>query len=388
MTVIARTLLRLQQAHRLPEDLRQRLGRLPRSADSTLWVHGDDPRLFRLVEPLLERCAADYPRNLPRFTSHLRATRDWLRGRHGPEAALPLPFPGGGCPARFLANLKPRLLIVLGAGPGPGSTLTRRLEARGRSVLRLRESDLREPEAVYERVTAGIELRPGRRRLTTRRALEARFLATAAGRAARRLRTRRFDLLGLGARLGHPETILCLGNGPSCEDPRLEQVTFDALFRVNYRWLERGVFDRPDMVFLGESKTIRLVRDCVFGFRTSDDEGTVLDRHVLRRRPRIEHFCLGRVSDVLDERRWPARPTNGMSMLATALLLRPRRLIVAGIDLFEHAEGSYPGAPEIPNGYAAVHRREVEVEIARHLLARHEGEVEIVGEPLRRALAG
>ncbi len=74
-------------------------------------------------------------------------------------------------------------------------------------------------------------------------------------------------------------------------------------------------------------------------------------------------------------------------MLATAVLLRPRRLVIAGIDLFAHPSGSYLGEADLPNAYLPVHDRETEIAIIRHLLRLHEGELEILGEPLRDALA-
>src|SRR5690606_20386372 len=40
----------------------------------------------------------------------------------------------------------------------------------------------------------------------------------------------------LHERLGAPETILCLGNGPSCEDPEIKRRLWDACFRVNHSW--------------------------------------------------------------------------------------------------------------------------------------------------------
>ena len=86
----------------------------------------------------------------------------------------------------------------------------------------------------------------------------------------------------LSERLGRPATILCLGNGPSSEDPRLAGIAHDALFRVNWRWLERGLLTQPDMVFVGDLRTTSKVRDCVFGFRTVAWESEVLLRHLLQ----------------------------------------------------------------------------------------------------------
>ncbi len=55
--------------------------------------------------------------------------------------------------------------------------------------------------------------------------------------AARPLMTRRIDSWEtLRERLGDPKSVLCLGNGPSSEDHRLESLAHDCLMRVNWRW--------------------------------------------------------------------------------------------------------------------------------------------------------
>ena len=46
------------------------------------------------------------------------------------------------------------------------------------------------------------------------------------------------DWAALNDRLGRPTTILCLGNGPSSEDPRIPP-EHDCLFRVNWVWRKR-----------------------------------------------------------------------------------------------------------------------------------------------------
>ena len=96
----------------------------------------------------------------------------------------------------------------------------------------------------------------------------------------------------LRQRLGQPETILCLGNGPSGEDPGLVEMDYDALFRVNWRWLARGMLTQPDMVFVGDLRTTARLHGCVFGFRTIAWESEVLLRHLLLngRLRRLEYF--------------------------------------------------------------------------------------------------
>ena len=47
-------------------------------------------------------------------------------------------------------------------------------------------------------------------------------------------------------------------------------------------------------------------------------------------------------------------------MLALAVALKPEQLTIAGIDLYRHPSGAYPGTPETANAYAPAHDRELE----------------------------
>ena len=73
-------------------------------------------------------------------------------------------------------------------------------------------------------------------------------------------------------------------------------------------------------------------------------------------------------------------------MVAVAAALQPRRLVIAGIDLFKHPAGPYPGDAGA-NRYAPMHDRDVELAILREALRRFAGEVHIVSPVLRKALA-
>lgn len=200
-------------------------------------------------------------------------------------------------------------------------------------------------------------------------------------------RSRRLPTLdALHDHLGRPDTILCLGNGPSSEDASLAHVAHDCLFRVNWRWLERGRFRHPDVVFTGDRESLRRCPPCLFGFRTIAEEVSVL-LHTFgdRRRGRASYFTIERLP-LWVNRDWPARPTNGAVMVAVAAALQPRCLVIAGIDLFGHPAGRYPGAPAA-NHYAPMHDRDVELAILRESLDRFPGEVRIVSPVLRDALA-
>src|SRR5690606_32037840 len=143
----------------------------------------------------------------------------------------------------------------------------------------------------------------------------------------------------------------------------------------------------PDMVFVGDLDTTLRVRGAVFGFRVALKEDEILLRHLVlgRRFDRLEYFTLEGRGSVLDEG-WPANPSNGAVMIATAAMLRPKRSVVAGIDLSADPRGAYPGAPEIENDYLPGHDRDVDVAVIDRALARFPGEVGILSPALRRAL--
>jgi hypothetical protein len=202
------------------------------------------------------------------------------------------------------------------------------------------------------------------------------------------LRARRLtDLDALRHRLGHPQTILCLGNGPSSEDPELAKLAYDCLFRVNWRWLERGYLTRPAVVFTGDRRSLRRCPPCLFFFQTIAEETSILLNTFWRPAVRqFEYLTAERLPLSLNQWRWAARPTNGAVMVACAVALQPRRLIIAGIDLFQHPAGCYPGETSSPNRYAAVHERTVELDILRRVLSEYRGELMLRGPVLARAL--
>ncbi len=66
-----------------------------------------------------------------------------------------------------------------------------------------------------------------------------------------------------------------------------------------------------------------------------------------------EFFNVNDLTDSIRRFDWGhLRPTNGASMLAAAVALAPQRLVIAGIDLFQHPDGSYPWAGSGPNAYS------------------------------------
>jgi hypothetical protein len=188
--------------------------------------------------------------------------------------------------------------------------------------------------------------------------------------------------------LGRPQTILCLGNGPSCEDPVLEQYAYDALFRVNYRWRSRGRFTKADVVFTGQKRTLFSVHPRIFAFQTQRAEAQLITHHIFNPLCRPMRYVTLERLGVLGGETWDRiRPTNGATMIAAAVAIRPQKLIIGGIDLFENPAGAYPGDTATPNAYVAVHDPGTELRYILETLAGFRGEVIIIGEILKRKVS-
>jgi hypothetical protein len=186
----------------------------------------------------------------------------------------------------------------------------------------------------------------------------------------------------LKAELGRPETIMCLGNGPSSEDPRLGDLHYDALFRVNHFWLPRGFLTKPQVVFTGIRAAIKAVANpVIFAFPTREEEGKLMLKCLPLAR-RIAFATAERLGIMDFDDFGVFTPTNGAVMLATAVALQPKRLIVAGMDLFQHPAGSYPGDSTTPNAYTVLHDRDTELHFILSRFDRFEGELVILSEIL------
>jgi 3-deoxy-D-manno-octulosonic-acid transferase len=205
---------------------------------------------------------------------------------------------------------------------------------------------------------------------------------------AKPLMRNRIDCWGdLGARLGHPRSVLCLGNGPSSEDPQVAGFSHQCLMRVNWRWKGRGFLVDPHVVFVGDPAAVHKVKHAVFGFWNASLEYGMLLRHLIARGPTpMEYFTMERISTIVRDQTWLARPTNGALMIAAAAALAPERLFIAGVDLYLHPDGRYPGDMLANNQYAHAHSRDTDLAIIREALAQYQGELIILGNHLRSAL--
>ncbi len=406
-------------------------------SERTLWVIGSTAAAFAAIGPVLESVVGRYPRISTIYTTRDPALLPWLRA-HAPAALVaprPPTFPLAA--ARAVRRHNPRLVLLLdGIARFEGAILR---AARHRQIpIALMATEgtaltgappalldlverfvafdedgagaLRAVASVQPRVTIAAEADRSRavtaaadallpllrRDLKVQRSEQRRW-----GRRAERLAVAAVDHAwtrpianaraeriataeDLATHLRHPQTILCLGNGPSSEDPRLRGIAYDALFRVNHLWQERGFLTDPDVVFTGSTETVRRMTRAILAASTIQHEGRMLLTGFTRRAFRRFRFFTVERLHVLTPQPWwnGAVPTNGILMLATAVALRPARIVVAGMDLFRHQSGAYPGDESTANAYTSRHDADVEQRLLLETLAAHRGDVEVIGDVL------
>lgn len=180
----------------------------------------------------------------------------------------------------------------------------------------------------------------------------------------------------LCARLNQPEVIMCLGNGPTSADPRLAGMAHDALFRVNHQWMQDGYMTRADVLFAGVKRSMRAAGPTLIGVASRRKEEALLGARLLSPwRGRLSYFVVEEIAGLGTSLQGHPRPTTGAVMLAAAIALAPRRLIVAGMDMFADKAGAYPGRTTAVNAYTAAHDRQTDETFIRAHLARFEGEI-------------
>lgn len=377
------------------------------------------------------------------FTAPDPATRDWLRRRFPTAVVLPPPLPLDIFANRYLINLNVRGLMLLGevaaadhcildaakrratpaailqTAPSLGEGKQPSAKALDAWRGRFEHHFVVTPEAQATLLSNGIPssritcLNGGPQERTAaavtvlarlllqdlklmrskqrpiRRRLERLALAIMEKPRLRRLlsnRVERVDTIqDLRRTLSNPETLLCLGNGPSSEAPEVAEVAYDSLFRVNHVWLDRGFLTEPDMVFTGSKATLALVKGPIFGLQSIKSEARLLVTRLLQPLFRkVRYATIERFGLYLSEPRWQGiRPTNGAAMLATAVALAPPRLVISGIDLFSHPAGSYPGDTTTPNAYSPGHEADSELALLLEALSRYQGELVILSPALR-----
>ena len=284
----------------------------------------------------------------------------------------------------MLSRLKVRVVVCL-AGNLPGG-LAKALKSRGTPVLR-RDDIAGDDGAQKIMRMAGRERAWEERRNRPLGRMMANWLygrlSQNGGRAGGIIR---FETLqALAERLGRPQTIMCLGNGPSSEDERLPAMAHDALFRANHVWMTRNILTSPDMVFTGMQASMRKLRGPVFGVLGDTTQKVLLMvRAAAFLTGGLEYCVIGGENGIIRPKSAEDfRPTSGAVMLAVAVALKPAKLIIAGMDMFRHPDGAYPGDETTPNAYTATHSHNSELAFILDQLDRFEGELVIVSDVLR-----
>ncbi len=362
---------------------------LPRVKRS-LWFLGEVPSSFEKAAAFIQSLAEEAPQYRLVMMSSDPQTQNWLRERFVDDEVLPFPGNSGAVARRYFRRLRPALIMTLDPGGSKPASIHEHAVSNSVPMVAL-PSGTPVPDghnflarlvkpAPYEHPVNQAWRVPTWRD----RAGQSRLWKSFAPYFNRR-RIDDWDALGL--RLGNPQSILCLGNGPSSEDLKLANLDYDCLMRVNWRWKLRGFLTDPDVVFVGDASTFHRLPPRVFGLWNIWLEYAMLLRHFITHGPRrMEYFTMERISPLIRDRFWRARPSNGPLMVAAAVALRPKRLTIAGIDLFRHPEGRYPGDTVSLNEYSRVHTREVDVAIIDLALRDFPGELVIFGDTLRQAL--
>lgn len=258
----------------------------------------------------------------------------------------------------------------------PPSPLAAALWRRRLGISRTLDADI--PHQAIADAIRGLPERPASGRGMDDAA--ARLLLAATG-------PRRLDSIAdLAAALGAPRTILCLGNGPTSEHPALDAHEAAALFRVNWTWRARGRLARPDVVFTADPDLPPPDLRPVLAFPTARTGRRILLQHLLAgRRPRNGYVFADTLRPPLVSPEGPGIPTNGALAIAFAAALAPDTLVIAGMDLYRHPAGRYPGGVAI-EGYARGHSAACDLTVIGRALDAFEGQLVLLSPNLAQAL--
>jgi 3-Deoxy-D-manno-octulosonic-acid transferase (kdotransferase) len=364
----------------------RRAGLMLPALERCLWVVASRAAEIEAVYPALDEAVTRRPGYLLVLSTPAGRDLDSLAIRYEREIVLPLPF--GWALKRFTRSLGPKLVVLLGSKEPWRTNMLCMLRARGLAVASFDDPERPTAEALAACLPPVADNRGSRESLRRPRRL-ARFVRGPIGRHA----VEAFSAQRIGSwdelrqLLGRPRTIVCLGNGPSSEEPALARIASDALLRVNWRWRERGFLASPQLVFIGDPRTPNRLPTGIFGFRSREDANYVLLRQCLSLHlPRFRFFVFDDLPSPVADPSPAARPTNGAIMIAAAVALRPERLVIAGVDLYQHPLGRYPGGTGVVDGYNRVHDRNVEIAFISQALQGHSGDLSILSPTLNAAL--
>lgn len=386
------------------DQLNRRAGQA-RPRERTLWVIGNTVADFEHARPVLEKLADGNVRLEIMLSTAKPGIAGKVRQTFPAYGHATLPHRNPFSISRFLSNGNIRTVLLLGT---PARATRRLLSGIARRAIPLvchgsddnADALADAPDAAFtdadkpEDIAAHIQAMMGRD-LKEKREERSALIKTCQRLIARARMpghdgwlTRRIHEFqtprALNQALGNPDTIMCLGNGPSSEDPRLAGLAHDALFRVNHIWTHRGMLTQADVVFTGGKPTMRAVRTAIIGVQNDAAAARLIATRLFA--PSLRPIRFVNVT-ILNHRLngfdWgPHRPTNGAAMLAAAISLQPKKLIVAGIDLFQHPGGAYPGDAATPNEFSPAHALDAELDFLLELFDSYRGELVIVSDVL------
>lgn len=354
----------------LMESLRLKIGRLPppQGKSILLCIRG---RPSAWASEVVRQFQATYPREFIFLVGGDSPVSSPLES--GAQIPYPLPLPG--TTRRYLGRLRTGLILVDQGAKLPGSlaacAVRNDIAIAYSDTDPLQTMDLVGPEFARKR-DPRFNLKK-RVRIFLWNKLFFRFHAHKLRKLA--------SLDEINASLGHPDSILCLGNGPSSEDVPVAGATFDAVFRVNHRWAERGLFTSPDVVFTAALDSVLHVgRDILYTF--IDDARAM--RIIMKARKEIDRLSFTNAIDLGFPAHIfaPYQPTNGVIMVFLAVKLAPKKLTIAGIDLYRDPRGCYPDETNLSNTYTSDHNADLELDLILQLLASYQGQLTIFGENL------
>jgi lipopolysaccharide biosynthesis glycosyltransferase len=201
------------------------------------------------------------------------------------------------------------------------------------------------------------------------------------------------------------DSCIVVGNGPSAPFSGIakELIESSHIFRANWFFLEENKYfgEVVDGFFWSvDNKKLReSLRDIVLSnsyrirsffqpFKSSDDENKIIDETEAFRQPQFDHWTVIATDPVL-ARFMMGRPlpTQGMQMIAVAAILGYKRIVLAGIDMYQDKSKRY--AHDIPKevksallekdvtpGYEMNHSLDNDLMFLRTIRSRHSFELQ------------
>lgn len=122
----------MQSASERLSFLRRRGGVYLNRARRSVWVHGRDPEDFEAIAPLLRWLRSAVATDRLLLTSARSGTCRWLRARYPNDNVLPPPWAAGPLVRRFFRQLRPVMILCIGAESTLGAAVLE--QARRESI--------------------------------------------------------------------------------------------------------------------------------------------------------------------------------------------------------------------------------------------------------------